>query len=287
MKISGFTIVRNAVELDFPVIESITSLLPWCDEIVVNVGRSDDDTVGLVRAIGDPRVRILETVWDFARGSTVLRDETQRAMAACRHRWGIYIQADEVLHERGGQAAVDTIESVDPDPRVEGVAVRYRHLFGDPFTEARNRHWYRREVRAVRLDAGLEIHPFRDAQGFRVGPRHRPIRARLADAEMFHYGYTRSASALRGRSRVDRTLYPDRDPGVGDGAQLGWIPGLRPFRGEHPAVAKDWVERHRDDPERRVAPPRFRLEHIRYSASDYIERLTGWRPFEYRNYRLV
>ena len=287
MRISGFTLVRNAVELDFPIRESIASLLPWCDEVVVNVGRSDDETLDLVRSIGDPKIRILETVWDFGNGASVLRDETLRAMRACRHPWGISIQADEVLHERGGRAVVDTIAAVDGDPRVEGIAVRYRHIFGDPFTEASNRHWYRREVRAVRLDPSLDIHPFRDAQGFRVGRHHRRIRARLADAEMFHYGYTRSAAALRGRGRVDRYLYPGRGAAEGDPALLHWFPGIRPFRGDHPAVARDWVERHRHDPDRRIAPPRFRPSHLRFLASDAIERLTGWRPFEYRNYRLV
>jgi hypothetical protein len=49
-----------------------------------------------------------------------------------------------------------------------------------------NRRWYRREVRAVRLDPRLDIRPYQGAQGFRVGPGHRKIRARLTDAEMFH-----------------------------------------------------------------------------------------------------
>jgi hypothetical protein len=288
MMVSGFTLVRNAVELDFPVVESIRSLLPWCEEVVVNVGRSEDDTLELVRSIGDPRIRILETVWDPTHGESVLRDETLRAMRACRHSWGIYIQADEVLHERGGRALLETIEQVDPDPRIEGIAVRYRHLFGDPFTEAVHRHWYRREVRAVRLDAGLAIHPFRDAQGFRVGPNERPIRARLADAEMFHYGYARSAAALRGRARSDRWLYPGRRRDEGhDGALLQWFPGIRPFRGDHPEVARGWVERHRHDPARRIARAGLRAGHLRAYLSAAIERWTGWRPFEFRNYRLV
>jgi hypothetical protein len=287
MRISGFTLVRNAIELDFPVEASIRSILPWCEEVVVNVGRSDDQTRELIGSIADPRIRVLETVWDFANGGSVLRDETLRAMRACRHPWGIYIQADEVLHQRGAQAVVDTIAAVDRDPTVEGIAVRYRHLFADPATEARNRHWYRREVRAVRLDPGLGIHPFRDAQGFRVGPDDRRIRARLADAEMFHYGYLRSAAALRGRGKVDRYLYPGRAAATGDPALLRWFPGIRPFGGDHPAAAREWVERHRHDPDRRIGPVTFRWKDLRTYASLAIEGLTGWRPFEWRNYRLV
>ena len=36
-----------------------------------------------------------------------------------------------------------------------------------------------------------------------------------------------------------------------------------------------------------VQPPKFELEHLRFYASDVIERLTGARVFEFRNYKLV
>ncbi len=288
MKISGFAIVRNAETLDFPVEASLRSILPICDEVVVNVGRSEDRTLELVRGIGSPKIRVLETEWDFGRGEALLREETLRAMRACRHTWGICIQADEVLHESGAPALQHAIESSDGDPRVEGIAVRYHHIFGDAEHEAVNRRWYRREVRAVRLDPALGIAPHRDAQGFRVGEEKRKIRARLADAEMFHYGWLRTAAALRARGEVDRRLYPGRwVPPRDQAAVLRWFPGLRPFRGSHPAVARAWVEARAHDPDRVVTPPFFQLEHLRYYASDLIERISGIRPFEFRNYTLV
>jgi hypothetical protein len=288
MKVSGFTIVRNAERLDFPVEASIRSILPICDEVVVNVGRSEDRTLELVRAIADPKLRILETDWDFSHGEALLREETLRAMRACRFPWGICIQADEVLHESGAPNFRDALESAGVDPRIEGVVVRYRHIFGDPGTEAVNRRWYRREVRAVRLDASLGIAPYRDAQGFRVGPDHRRVRARLANAEMFHYGWLRSAAALRARGEVDRHLYPGRwVPPTAEAAVLRWFPGLRPFVGTHPAAVQAWVEARAHDPERVVTPPFFALEHLRFYASNIIERLTGTRPFEFRNYELL
>jgi len=52
-------------------------------------------------------------------------------------------------------------------------------------------------------------------------------------------------------------------------------------------VARPWVDARRHDPERRVEPPHFRAEHLRFYASDAIERLTGARIFEFRNYKLV
>jgi len=288
MKVSGFTLVRNAEILDFPLEASIRSILPVCDEVVVNVGRSDDRTMEIVRSIADAKIRVLETEWDVANGEAVLRTETARAMRACRHPWGVYIQADEVLHESGLSNLMVAIEAADRDAKVEGLVVSYRHIFGNPDAEAVNRRWYRREVRAVRLDPAAGVAPYRDAQGFRVGTEQRRIRARLVDAEMFHYGWLRSAAALRARGAVDRVLYPGRwVPPTESAAVLRWFPGLRPFQGSHPAIAAAWVAAHAHDPERVITPPFFALEHLRFYASDLVERITGRRPFEFRNYTLV
>jgi len=285
--ISGFTLVRHAVLLDFPIVESVRSILPLCDEVVVNVGRGDDDTLDLVRSIADPRVRILEAEWDFSLRERLLAAETFRAQRACRHSWGMYIQADEVLHERGIPVLRDAVSELDQDARVEALLLRYRHFFGDPFTEAVNRRWYRREVRLLRLDPSLGIRPYRDAQGFRAGTADRKVRARLTGAEMFHYGWTRSAAALRGRRKEDRKLYARVHEPPPGGPLLTWFPGLRPFSGSHPAVAGEWVERHRVDPDRTVSAPGFSWGHLRFHLSDAFERLTGARVFEFRNYTLV
>ncbi len=287
MQVSGFTIVRNAITLDFPVVASIRSLLPVCDEVVVNVGRSEDDTLELVRSIGDPKIRILETEWDMTIRNRVLGDETLRAMRACRHPWGIYIQADEVLHERGAEEVAAAIERHDADRRVEGLLVRYLHFYGDMDTIAVNRRWYRREVRAVRLDPALDIRPYQGAQGFRVGPEHRKIRARLTGAEMFHYGWARPTQALKAKRETNRVIYPWSREREARRPLLPWLPGLTRFRGTHPVVAQGWVDARRHDVERRVEPPHFQPEFLRFYASDIIERLTGARIFEFRNYTVV
>ena len=285
-QISGFTIVRNAIKLDFPLEASIRSILPICDEVVVNVGRSEDDTLELVRSIADPKIRIIETEWDLSRRNRMLGDETLRAMRECRHPWGVYIQADEVLHERGAAELQETIGRVDPDTRVEGLLVRYLHFYGSLETIATHRRWYRREVRAVRLDPARDIRPYQGAQGFRVGPEHWKIRARLTGAEMFHYGWARPAWALREKREVGRTMYPWRDAS-GERPLLPWIPGMKRFTGTHPAAAREWVAARVTDPERTVAPWKFDYRHLRYYVSGLIERTTGMRVFEFRNYRLV
>jgi len=286
VKVSGFTIVRNALKLDFPVEASIRSILPICDEVVVNVGRSEDETLDLVRSISNPKIRILETEWDMSRRNSVLGLETHRAMQACQHSWGVYIQADEVLHERGAEELAAAIQRYHSDRDVQGLLVHYVHFYGGFDTIATHRRWYRREVRAVRLEPALEIHPYQGAQGFRVGPDHRKIRARLTGAEMFHYGWARPSRALRQKRELGRTMYPWRNADESR-PLLDWIPGIRRFTGSHPMVARDWIEARRHDPERVIAPRRFRWRFLRYYVSGAIERWTGVRMFEFRNYKII
>ena len=52
MFVSGFTFIRNAIKLDYPVKEAILSILPVVDEMVVAVGESDDDTRLLIESLG-------------------------------------------------------------------------------------------------------------------------------------------------------------------------------------------------------------------------------------------
>jgi len=262
-------------------------VLQVCDEVVVNVGKSDDGTRDVVAGIGDSRVRIIESEWDLSRVD-MLALETQRAMEACRGSWGIYIQADEVLHEQGARILKEKVAEWNQDARVEGLLVNYLHFYGGFDRVATNRRWYRREVRCVRLAQG--IHPFQDAQGFRVGPESRRIRARLTGAQMFHYGWARPARAIREKFAVTKRMYPvaaeklDRELRRGT---LEWIPLLRSFTGDHPAVAKAWIAAGAHEGPIGIAPAQFRIADLRYYFSNWIERLTGARPFEFRNYEVV
>ncbi len=285
--LSGFTLVRNAVSLDYPIVPAIRSILEICDEVIVNVGQSADGTRDLVAAVRDPRVRIIDSVWDFSRGSGVLALETERAMRACRGAWGLYIQADEVLHEAGAAILQERLQACDSDPRVEGLLVEYRHFYGDFDTVATNRHWYRREVRCVRLDR--DIRSYQDAQGFRVGPGLRRVRARATGAQVFHYGWARAPQSLTHKLVVSKEIFTEAarqlERRAASRRGLEWTPLLRRFDGPHPRVAQEWIAARRQAPSGpSLAPPRFRLEHLRLYASDWIERLTGARVFEYRNY---
>ena len=81
MFVSGFTIVRNAIRFDYPIVEAIKSILPLCDEVVVAVGKSEDETLQLIKSINDSKIKIIETIWDdsLREGGKVLAAETNKA----------------------------------------------------------------------------------------------------------------------------------------------------------------------------------------------------------------
>ena len=64
MKISGFTFLRNGQKLGYPFVESIRSILPLVDEFVIALGPCDDATEPMLRAISDPKIRIIPTQWN-------------------------------------------------------------------------------------------------------------------------------------------------------------------------------------------------------------------------------
>ncbi len=282
MRVTGFSLVANAVRLDFPVREALRSILPLCDELVVNVGPPEDGTRDLITSMQEPRIRIISGDWDRGQGSAVLAVETQRALDAATGDWAIYIQADEVLHEAGLDPLRSAMHESLDHAAVEGLLVEFRHFYGSTDWVGRSRAWYRREVRVLR--PGIAIRSFQDAQGFRVGPTARPVRARRTGAEYFHYGWARPAGALLEKRRIDNELYHAGGVGRGAAGRLPRDVGLTPFGGSHPAVMTDWIAARRGQMTDQFAPRPWDGRRLVLLASLGVERLTGWRPFEYRNY---
>lgn len=282
MRIVGCTLVAEARTLDFPVLQAIGSVLPLCDEMIVNVGPSTDGTLELVRTLADPRIRLIQGEWNRALGSAMLAVETQRTLDAASGDWAIYIQADEVLHEEGLERFRAALHSAHADPRIEGLLVDFVHFYGSPDFVGASRRWYRREVRAIRLGAGLTSQG--DAQGFR-GPDRRRVRARVSGAAYYHYGWARPIDVLRRKQQVDDQLYHG---GTGRRApileQLPADVGLRRFTGRHPALMERWIDERRLRTSPGFAPRPWDRRRLALLATLGIERLTGWRPFEYKNY---
>jgi glycosyltransferase involved in cell wall biosynthesis len=289
MKVSGFTIVRNAIRYDYPVVESILSILPLCDEVVVAIGNSDDGTRELVQSIGSDKIRILDTVWDesLRKGGEVLAVETNKAFDAIspESTWAIYIQADEVLHEDSLGPVKAAMEKWKDDRAVDGLVFDYIHFFGSYNFIADSRDWYRREVRVVRNDKS--IRSYKDAQGFRKDGQK--LKVKPAGAIMCHYGWVKPPESIRSKLQYFHTLWHDQEwmeknRPVLESFDYSQIDSLSWFKGTHPVTmqkriaGKNWEFNF--DPTRKKFPPVTRLLHA-------IEKLTGWRIGEYRNYKIA
>ena len=151
--VSGVSIVRNATILDYPVEVALWSILPLVEELHVNVGLGDDDTIDRVRSLGDSRIQIHVTDWGDSSGRRLrdLADETNRVLERCKHDWALYIQADEVLHEEDLPAVREALRRAAGRQDVEGLAFDYHHFYGSPDWVWTGRASYRSEVRMIRV----------------------------------------------------------------------------------------------------------------------------------------
>ena len=289
MKVSGFTFIRNAIKYDYPVVESIRSILPLCDEVVVAVGNSDDSTRKLVASIDPARIRIIDTVWDesLRKGGAVLAAETNKALAAVSPNtdWALYIQADEVVHEAYLENIRTGMEECLANPKVDGLLFNYKHFWGSYEWIGDSRKWYRREIRIIRPHR--DIQSFKDAQGFRRG--NQKIRVKPVDAWIYHYGWVKPPSAQQTKQQEFHKFWHDeawirKNVNPSEEFDYSIISRLSRFQGEHPVVMKQRIEDQNwiFDPQADVKPLSLRHQFL-----DYMEILTGWRIGEYRNYKII
>ena len=132
MKISGFTIIKNAVINDYPIVEAISSILPVVDEMIVLCGDSTDATNDLIASINSPKIKIHHSVWDnsLRKGGRVLAVETDKAFKLIdpQSDWAFYIQGDEVMHEKYCNTVMEACKKYKDDKEVEGLLFKYLHF---------------------------------------------------------------------------------------------------------------------------------------------------------------
>ncbi|MDD5506919.1 MAG: hypothetical protein PHD25_01140 [Bacteroidales bacterium] len=289
MKVSGFTFIRNAVLYDYPVVEAITSILPLCDEFIVAIGSSGDTTYDLIRKIPSDKIRIINTVWDdtLRTGGRVFALETNKAFKeiAKDSTWAFYIQGDEVVHEKYLPEIQKEMIRYKGATEVEGLLFNYFHFFGSYDYIGDSRRWYRREVRILRNLPGISS--YRDAQGFRLNQRK--LNVKKINASIYHYGWVKSPAIQQLKQRnFNRYWHPDewineKVPVVND-FDYSSIDSLKHFNGSHPAVMK---ERIRSMNWEFACDPTKKKFGLLHRVLHGIERTTGWRIGEYRNYRVI
>ncbi|MGZ5253516.1 MAG: glycosyltransferase family 2 protein [Flavitalea sp.] len=290
MKISGFTIIKNAVLNDYPVLESIRSILPVVDEMIVSVGDSTDATEELIGSINSPKIKIVHSVWDksISTGGSVLAVETNKAMqhVAKDSDWLFYIQADEVIHEKYHSIIRQTAERFKQDKRVDGLVFNYLHFFGTYNYIGDSRRWYHKEVRIIKNDPTITA--YRDAQGFRRN--NKKIDVKQVDAYVYHYGWVKSPKQMNEKQRIALENFWQDQTAVKEKVQASEIfdyeeyDSLALFKDSHPEVMKERINAMNWKIELDLKRKKFSLkDRFLY----WFEKKTGIRPFDFRNYRII
>nr|MBI3614449.1 glycosyltransferase family 2 protein [Nitrospirota bacterium] len=255
MKVSAFTICRNAVSFDYPIVEMIQSALPIVDEFIVNVGQSEDGTRELIRSIGSDKVRILDSVWDdsMKQDGLLFSYETNKALARCTGDWALYLQADEVLHEADHETISRSLREHLGNPSVLGFTFRYHHFYGD--YRSLNPWFYHRAVRIIRNDGQVES--CGDAVGFWLKAdrgwmqsAHKD-RIRPSGATIYHYGWVKQPRVLLDKFRYQVARHHGDNPGAEQAKMLAQeayefeeYDIMKTFTGSHPAVMRERVSRY-------------------------------------------
>lgn len=289
MFVTGFSFIRNAIKYDYPIKEAILSILPLCDKFIIAVGKSDDNTLELIKSINSEKVDIIETVWDdnLRIGGKVLAEETNKALRCIPKKtdWAFYIQGDEVIHEKYLPEIKKAMERWKDDKEVEGLLFKYLHFYGSYDFIGDSRKWYRNEIRIIKPYD--DVSSFRDAQGFRRNNKLMKVKA--IDAYVYHYGWVKPPELQQAKQKTFHKFWHNDNwmkDNIPDNEQFDYskIDSLKHFKGTHPEVMllriknKNW-EFNFDPTEKKLKG----LSKLLY----FIEKKTNYRIGEYKNYKLL
>ncbi|MBZ5858846.1 glycosyltransferase family protein [Flavihumibacter profundi] len=289
MKITGFTIIKNALINDYPIVEAIESVLPMVDEFIVLAGDSSDDTDQLIKNINSPKIKIHHSTWNPAlkKGGVVLADETNKAfdLIGSDSDWAFYIQGDECIHEKYHSTVLAAAKEHLNNHKVEGLLFNYLHFYGTYDYIGDSRKWYNKEVRIIRNDKNIRA--YRDAQGFRKNGKK--LNVKQIDAWVYHYGWVKSPIQMKRKLMEtgkfwhdDETLQARYD--TKDVFDFTDFDSIAKFTGTHPACMKQRIEQANWnltlDTSQKKMPFTDKL-------LTYAEKITGKRFFEFRNYHTI
>lgn len=247
MKVSGFTFLRNGQKLGYPFVESIRSILPIVDEYIVALGPSDDQTEERLRAIGDPKIRILSTQWnecirnDYSIKGFVYGQQKSIALFNCTGDWAFYLEGDEVVHEDDLPKIRAAMEKYLTDDRVEAFVFDYIHLYGNPNTYAWSPRWYRTAPRILRNTIPAWAPKGLFFTVLDTHKRARYPRAAHTGATIYHYGWVRDEAQMNLKYQAVERHWSDEFK-TADYADVD-AAILKPFTGTHPRAVQAWLPR--------------------------------------------
>jgi hypothetical protein len=290
MKVTGFTFIRNAIKFDYPVQEAIKSILPVCNDFVVAVGKSEENTLGLIKNIDGQKIKILETVWDdsaeMKRGGRVFAKETDKAFNEIPpdSDWAFYIQGDEVIHEKYLDIIVDAMEKWKDDEKVDGLLFNYLHFYGSYDYVGQSPRWYNHEIRVIKNNKS--IYSYRDAQGFRKGNNEK-LNVKPIDAYVYHYGWVKEPDIMMKKLRNAQSFYKGvkwlKQVNANETFDYSTIDSLTLFKDTHPFVMRDHINRKNWNFDYDIS---FNRLSLRYKGKIFLKKYLGINSF-YENYTII
>lgn len=290
--ISGFTFVRNGFDFGYPFLQSIQSILPVVDELIVIVGDSTDGTREAIEKINNPTIKIFDSIWDEENRNSgkIFAIQANLGLEKTSGDWAFHLQVDEVIHEKSYDSILKYIELADKNADIDGLLNPFYHFWGD-YEHIRNtRGTHRREVRLFKNTG--KIFSYKDSQGFRKSTDLKvdgeKLNVLMTDIPIFHYSYTRPPHLMKKKANYFHRFWHSDDWLRKNTNQnqfdFNEVDRLEIFNGSHPKYMKDTIAAKNWDFE--YDPSKSNMGY-KDKILDLIERKTGARLFEYKNYKII
>lgn len=273
MKVSGFTFIRNGTNLGYPFIESIKSILPICDEFIIALGKSEDDTLNKILALKSKKIKIIQTSWNenISDRGFVYAQQKMIAQYNCSGDWAFYLEGDEIIDPKDHKKILASMHQYLHNKDIEALAFKYRHFYGSPDWLAISPGWYRQECRIIRNNL-RSWDP--DSLYFLIMEKNKKGRypkAVLLDIFIYHYGHVRKSNYMNnklknvgkywGQKHATFKKY-DIDPKA-----IKW------FEEDHPLPIKNWLNEHAEKSFSVNLNYKPTLKDIRHRIAMILERL--------------
>ena len=241
MKVSAFTFIKNGQILGYPFLQSIKSILPIVDEFIINVGKSTDKTLEMIRSIDDKKIRIIESKWNNAmqdRGY-VYGQQKMISQFNCTGDWAFYIEGDEVYHEKELEKIKQSMALHLNDSNVEALVFDFYHFYGNANSFLNSPGWYKSETRIIKNSVRSYAPDGLFWLILDSNKKGRYPKAKHTGAFCYHYGWVRTEEQMNLKSSQVQK-YWGGDPENIDYSQIEQSI-IQEFKGTHPKIMQDWL----------------------------------------------
>jgi hypothetical protein len=285
MKVSAFTFIKNGEILGYPFIQSIKSILPIVDEFVINVGSGEDNTLEVIQAINDPKIRIIQSCWNdnMKNRGYVYGQQKMVAQFNCTGDWAFYIEGDEIYHENDLDRIYMSMKENLDNPEVEALIFDFYHFYGNANSYLDSPGWYRSEARIIKNSLRTYAPDGLFWLVLDNNKTGRYPRAKHTGAKCYHYGWVRSEAQMNLKSKKVQKYWGGEEKKIDYSKMDQSI--IKEFKGSHPKIIQDWIP---NDIELFTVDPSYKLtkKQKKHRIMIIFEKLFGL-ELSKKHYKLV